>query len=37
MMEKVSKQKYVEIWPIPFHNDDPINDQLDNTGKTLVE
>ena len=26
MMVKVSKQQYVEIWPIPFQNDYPIND-----------
>ena len=42
-MEKVPKQKsvnirphYVEIQPIPFQNDDPINDQLEDTGKSLV-
>ena len=28
MMEKGPKQKYVDILPIPFHNDDPINDQI---------
>ena len=32
MIEKVLKQQYVDIWPIPFQNDDPINDQLYNTG-----
>ena len=29
-------QQYVDIIPIPFQNDDPINVQLENTGKTLV-
>ena len=33
MMEKWTNQQYVEIRPIPFHNDDPINAQLENTGK----
>ena len=36
MMEKVPKRKSVEIQPIPFHNEDLINDQLENTGKFLV-
>ena len=36
MMKKVPKQKSVDIRPIIFHNDDTINDQLDNTGKNLV-
>ena len=36
MMQKVLKQQYVEIQPIPFNNDDPINSQLENTGKSLV-
>ena len=36
MMEKVPKKKSFEIQPIPFQNDDPINYQLENTGKTLV-
>ena len=35
-MEKGGKQKSVDIWPIPFHNYDPINAQLDNTGLILV-
>ena len=26
----------MDMWPIPFHNDDPINAQLDNTGKIIV-
>ena len=26
-------QQSVEIWPIAFQNDDPINSQLENTGK----
>ena len=34
-MDKIPKQKYVEIWSIPIHNYDPINDQLENTGKIL--
>ena len=36
MMEKGPKKKSVDIWPIPFHNDDPINAHIDNTGKVLV-
>ena len=36
MMEKVPKQKSVKICPIPYHKDDPINSQLDNTRKILV-
>ena len=36
MMEKVSKQQYVDIWPIPS-NDDPINAQIDNTRKVSVQ
>ena len=36
MMEKLTKHQYVEIQPIPFQNDYPINAQLENTGKTLV-
>ena len=36
MTEKGPKQKFVEIFPIPFHNNDPINDQLENIGKFLV-
>ena len=36
MIEKVQKKKYVDILPIPFQNDDFINDQLENTGKILV-
>ena len=35
MLEKETKQQSVEIWPIPFHNYDPINAQLENTGKLL--
>ena len=35
-MEKSQKQQYVEIRYIPFQNDDPINAQLENTGKILV-
>ena len=35
-MEKGPKQQSVEIWPKTFHNDDPLNDQLHNTGKSLV-
>ena len=34
-MEKVPKQKTVEIWPMPFQNDDTINARFDNTGKML--
>ena len=36
MMYKGPKQKYFEIPPIPFHNYDPINAQLNNTDKILV-
>ena len=36
MREKGPKQQYVEIRPIPFQNDDPINYQLHKTGKILV-
>ena len=40
MMDKGPKQKYVEVRPLPFQNifstDDPINSQLENTGKFLV-
>ena len=32
-MDKVTKQQYVEIWPIPFQNDDPLNSHIYNTGK----
>ena len=35
MMGKGPKQKSVEIWSISFQNDDPINSQLDNTGKNV--
>ena len=35
MMEKLSKQQYVDIWPIPS-NDDPINAQIDNTRNISV-
>ena len=35
MMDKRYKQQYVEISNIAYHNDDPINDQLENTGKFL--
>ena len=37
MVEKGPKQQYVEIQTIPFNNNDPINTQLENTGKYLVE
>ena len=37
MMEILPKKNSVEIHPIPFQNNIPINDQLDNTGKSLVE
>ena len=36
MIEKVPKQQYIDIQPILFQNDDPINAQLDNTGNILV-
>ena len=36
MMDKNSKQRYVEIMSITFQNDDPINGQLEGTGKMLV-
>ena len=36
IMDKEPKQKSIEIKPRPFHNDDTINAQLDNTSKTLV-
>ena len=35
MMEKGPNKEYVEIWTVPFHNYDPINVQLDNTGMFL--
>ena len=35
-MDKGPKQNSVDIWPIPFQNDDPVNDQLENTDKILV-
>ena len=37
MMDKGPKKQYVEIQHIPFQNDDPINDHLDNTGKSFFE
>ena len=37
MMEKEPNQKYFDIRPVPFHNDDPIHSQLENTGKIVVE
>ena len=36
MMEKVTKKQSIEILPITFQNDDPINDHLKNTGNILV-
>ena len=36
MIENGPRQQYIETQPIPFQNDDPINDQIDNTGKVLV-
>ena len=36
MIEKGPRQKSVKIRPITFHNNDPINAQLANTGKILV-
>ena len=36
MMKKVTKQKYVDIWPKPFHNDDPSHAKIDNTGNISV-
>ena len=33
MIEKEPNQDYVGIQLITFHNDDPMNDQLENTGK----
>ena len=36
MMEKLQNQQYVEIRPIPFYNDDPINSHIENTVKNLV-
>ena len=35
-MRKGPKQKFVDIRLIPFQNNDPINNQLDNTVKNLV-
>ena len=37
MMEKGQKEKSVDIRPITFHNDIPINDQRENKGKMLRE
>ena len=34
--EKGPKQQYVDIRPLPFQNDDPINAHIDKTGKSLV-
>ena len=36
MMEKGTKKQSVKICPTPFQNDDPINYQLENTGKISV-
>ena len=36
MTKKELKKQYVEIRPITFQNDDPINNQLENTGGMLV-
>ena len=36
MTKKVPNQQSVEIRPIPFHNHDLINYQIENTGKSLV-
>ena len=36
MMDKRPKQKSVDKWTIPFHKNDLINAQLNNTGKNLV-
>ena len=36
MKEKGPKQKSVDIRPIPFHNADRINDQIENIGRHLV-
>ena len=33
MMEEGPKQTSVDIQPLIFHNYDPINAQLENTGK----
>ena len=33
-MEKGTKQQSVEIYPLPFNNDDPTNTQLDNNPNT---
>ena len=35
-MDKVPNQKSIEIQPIPFQNYDPINSQLEHTGKIVV-
>ena len=32
MADKIKNQKSIEIRPIPFHNDDTINSQIENTG-----
>ena len=37
MMEKLPRNNSVEIHPIPFQKNIILNDQLDNTGKSLVE
>ena len=36
MTDKEPKKQYVEIWRVPFHSDDTISAQLDNTGKSIV-
>ena len=36
MIKKATKQQFVDIFSIPFQNEDPLNAQLDNTGTILV-
>ena len=36
MVEKGTNQKYADIQPPPFHNDDTIIDHLNTKGKYLV-
>ena len=36
MIDTGPKQKSVDIRPMPFHNDDPINYQTENTGEMYL-
>ena len=36
MTEKGTEQQSIGIMPIPYHNDNPLNSQLEKTGIILV-